>query len=285
VVSAATILAQAALDEGKHIQTFPEFGPERSGAPIRAYNRFSDEPITVHSQVTEPDIVVVMDPTLLRVEDVSEGAKDDAIFVVNCALAPQALAPLVCSHAGQTVYTVDASKIALEETGKNFPDTALVGAVAQAGRISGPQAILKYVRASLQGKVSDETLEGNLRAVRRGWCEAGRAVAATVNPRRPAEMAAGRDWQDLPIGGVVAEAGSAQRYHTGAWRTMRPILDAAKCNDCLLCWLFCPDSAVRVEGGKMLGFDLEHCKGCGICAEVCPPRIKAITMVAETQEL
>lgn len=87
----------------------------------------------------------------------------------------------------------------------------------------------------------------------------------------------------LPIGGLILEAGNTRDYRTGGWRTFRPILDRDKCNDCLLCFWYCPDSSVLVSDGKVLGFDLDHCKGCGICAEVCPPKIKAITMVEEVR--
>lgn len=90
-------------------------------------------------------------------------------------------------------------------------------------------------------------------------------------------------WRDLPLGGKVAEAGSAEEYETGGWRSKRPIWDFDKCTNCLICWVFCPDSAVVVEDGKIKGADLVHCKGCGICAEECPDKIKAITMVDELE--
>ncbi len=285
VVTGATTLAQAVLEEGKHVQAFPEFGPERSGAPIKAYNRISDDPITIHSEPSSPDIVVVMDPTLLWVEDVAEGAKRDTVFVINSARTPDLLAAQVCSERGQTVFAVDASRIALEETGKNVPNTALLGALTRATDLVGPTNLLKHVRLELEKKVSPEHLDGNLRAVRRGWCEVREAEASAPRGAQHSLLAAKPGWKDIPIGAVVSQAGNARDYRTGAWRTTRPVLDSSKCNDCLLCWLFCPDTAVLVEHGRMVGFDLEHCKGCGVCAEVCPPKIKAITMVPEIREV
>ncbi|MFZ3062768.1 MAG: 4Fe-4S binding protein [Actinomycetota bacterium] len=86
------------------------------------------------------------------------------------------------------------------------------------------------------------------------------------------------DWTKHPVGAVIPEAGTAAQYETGGWRTFRPEL-SEKCNNCLLCVMFCPDSSILVKDGKIVGFDLDHCKGCGICAEECP--IKAITMVKE----
>ena len=88
-----------------------------------------------------------------------------------------------------------------------------------------------------------------------------------------------KGWRDLPIGGVIEEPGSAQELETGAWRAKRPVVDSSKCTSCLQCWMFCPDMAVVVQADKMRGFDLYHCKGCGICASICP--VDAIVMVVE----
>ena len=93
-----------------------------------------------------------------------------------------------------------------------------------------------------------------------------------------------KGWKETPIRGIILEAGSAHGYSTGGWRKLQPTLDRAKCLDCMFCWVYCPDSAVIVENGKMVGFDLEHCKGCGICAMECPDKVKAITMVLEEEE-
>ncbi|MBI4650669.1 4Fe-4S binding protein [Candidatus Desantisbacteria bacterium] len=88
----------------------------------------------------------------------------------------------------------------------------------------------------------------------------------------------GTGWKDIPIGGLILEAGNASKYLTGGWKVQSPVHDKAKCINCLVCWIYCPDSAILVKDGKIAGFDLDHCKGCGICAEECPPKIKAIEM-------
>jgi len=88
-------------------------------------------------------------------------------------------------------------------------------------------------------------------------------------------------WKDIPIGGMIVEAGNSDTYNTGSWRTYKPVHVEERCIHCLRCWILCPDSSVLVKDGKMVGFDYEHCKGCGICARECPPKCHAIEMVRE----
>ncbi len=92
-------------------------------------------------------------------------------------------------------------------------------------------------------------------------------------------------WRDIPLGALILEAGNAERYPTGDWRTLRPVIDFEKCTHCMVCWFFCPDSSILVSQGKVVGVDVGHCKGCGICAAVCPVKIRAISMVEEAQAL
>ncbi|MEK6777318.1 MAG: 4Fe-4S dicluster-binding protein [bacterium] len=90
-----------------------------------------------------------------------------------------------------------------------------------------------------------------------------------------------KNWKEIPTGGVIEEAGNADNYVTGGWRTYKPVLDEQKCIHCLVCWISCPDTAIEVKDEKMTGFNLKHCKGCGVCADVCPKKVQAITMVQE----
>ncbi|OGL40558.1 MAG: hypothetical protein A3C43_01910 [Candidatus Schekmanbacteria bacterium RIFCSPHIGHO2_02_FULL_38_11] len=92
-----------------------------------------------------------------------------------------------------------------------------------------------------------------------------------------------KNWKELPIGGVIEEPGNSEQYNTGSWRTYRPVWDFNKCIQCLQCWIYCPDSCIIVENEKVEGCNLYHCKGCGICANECPPKVKAITMFEEVE--
>ena len=91
------------------------------------------------------------------------------------------------------------------------------------------------------------------------------------------------NWKTMPRGGIIPKAGNAVEYRTGSWRTYRPVWDAEKCVHCLTCWILCPDVAIMAEKGKVTGIDYVHCKGCGICAFECPDKVKAITMILDSE--
>jgi len=88
--------------------------------------------------------------------------------------------------------------------------------------------------------------------------------------------------KDMPIGGIITEAGNSVKYKTGDWRSERPIWNEEGCVHCLICWAFCPDNAIELKDGKVVGIDYDHCKGCGICARECPRKEKALHMVKES---
>ena len=90
-----------------------------------------------------------------------------------------------------------------------------------------------------------------------------------------------KGWKEIPIGGLIVEAGNSAEYETGGWRSSRPVVDMEKCVHCMICWVYCPDGAIMVKDEKLIGIDLDHCKGCGICARECPR--EAITMVEEAK--
>ncbi|MFH1666763.1 MAG: 2-oxoacid:acceptor oxidoreductase family protein [Elusimicrobiota bacterium] len=167
--TAADLLALTALEAGKHIQSFPEYGPERAGAPIKAFVRISDKPIGLHCSVVNPDIVAVIDPTLLRINPpVTEGLTNEGILLVNTDESPADVRKKLNFKEG-TVYTVDATKIALEETGISLPNTPMLGAIIKATGIVTVDDLKNQVKKKLGKKLSPEKLEGNFRAIDRAY--------------------------------------------------------------------------------------------------------------------
>lgn len=170
--TASLLLADAAFNTGKYIQGFPEYGPERMGAPITAYNRISDEPITIHSNIYEPDYVVVVDDTLLEAVDVTAGLKEDGAIVVNSTKTPDEIRGLLKGYKGK-VCTIDARKISEETLGKYFPNTPMLAAIVKVSGIMDEQAFLDDMVESFKHKFAKkpEVIDGNMAALRRSLSE------------------------------------------------------------------------------------------------------------------
>ena len=154
VVTSNQMLGKAALAEGNYIQAFPEFGPERTGAPVRAFLRISKEPIQVYAQVYHPDVVVCIDPTLLDVVNPAEGLKEDGILVVNSDKEPQAIRDKLGFKSGKVV-TVDASSIAMEVMGRPFYNMPTMAAAVKATGVVAVETVINEVLERYPGKVGD----------------------------------------------------------------------------------------------------------------------------------
>ena len=166
VVTAGELLAETALDSGRYFQAFPDYGPERMGAPIRAFTRLSTEPITIHSQIEEPDVVLVLDPTLLGAVAVTEGLKEDGVLVVNSGMSPAEVREKLGFQRGE-VFTVDASHIAIEEMGREITNTPMLGAFAAATGLVDIDALAGEIREWFGGKLSEKAVDANVRAMKR----------------------------------------------------------------------------------------------------------------------
>ena len=164
--TASLLLADAAFNTGKFIQGFPEYGPERMGAPITAYNRISNKPITVHSNIYEPDYVVVVDDTLLESVDVTAGLKPDGAIIINTTKSAGVLKQLLSNYSG-CIYTIDARKISLETLGKYFPNTPMLAAIVKVSAIMNDEEFLNDMKGSFKHKFAKkpEVIEGNMKAI------------------------------------------------------------------------------------------------------------------------
>lgn len=165
--TAALLLADVSFKAGKYVQGFPEYGPERMGAPITAYNRISDTKITVHSNIYEPDYVVVVDEGLLDSIDVTAGLNPEGAIVVNSAKSPEKIMSKLKGYTGR-VYTVDARKISVKALGKYFPNSPMLAAIVAVSGVMDKDQFLKEMEASYKHKFSKkpEVIEGNMNALR-----------------------------------------------------------------------------------------------------------------------
>jgi pyruvate ferredoxin oxidoreductase gamma subunit len=167
--TAATLVAAVVLEEGKYGQGFPDYGPERMGAPIRGYTRISDKPIREHSGIYTPDVVVVLDPTLLDSVDVCEGLVDDGVVLVNTPDAPADVRKKLGIKHGR-VYTVDARAISLKEIGRDIPNTPMMGALVKIVPIIKLETIINDVKKKF-GSKGERIVQGNMRAIQRAYEE------------------------------------------------------------------------------------------------------------------
>lgn len=170
--TAALLLADVAFNTGKYVQGFPEYGPERMGAPITAYDRISDKEIRVHSNIYEPDFVVVVDETLLHSVDVTQGLKKDGAILINTEMQKEEIVPLLNGYQGK-VFLIDAKKVCMATLGKYFPNTPMLAAIVKVSGLMEEEVFLKEMENSLKHKFAKkpEVLEGNMNALRMAFKE------------------------------------------------------------------------------------------------------------------
>ena len=164
--TASLLLADAAFNTGKYIQGFPEYGPERMGAPITAYNRISTKPITIHSNIYEPDYVVVVDDTLIESVDVTAGLKKTGAVVINTTKDGEYLKKHLKGYEGE-IYKIDARKISMETLGKYFPNTPMLAAIVKVSKVMTDEQFLNDMQGSFKHKFAKkpEVIEGNMKAL------------------------------------------------------------------------------------------------------------------------
>ena len=164
--TASLLLADAAFNTGKYIQGFPEYGPERTGAPLTAYNRISSTPIRIHSNIYEPDYVVVVDDTLLEAVPVTEGLKTSGAIIINTTKTIEELKPLLKGYSGK-IYTIDAKKVSKETLGKYFPNTPMLASIVKVSGVMTDQEFLNDMKDSFKHKFArkPEVIEGNMKAL------------------------------------------------------------------------------------------------------------------------
>jgi pyruvate ferredoxin oxidoreductase gamma subunit len=170
VVTAGELLAEAAMEEGKYFQAFPDYGPERMGAPIKSYTRISDGPIEVHHQILNPDVIIVVNPNLIGVVDLTEGLKEDGTAIINTPDSPAEVRKKLGLKGGKVV-TLDATGIAMDTLKRDIPSTLMLGAVAQVTDLVSLDSVVHIAKERLGEKLRSEVVEANLTALKRAYEE------------------------------------------------------------------------------------------------------------------
>jgi pyruvate ferredoxin oxidoreductase gamma subunit len=168
--TAVFLLAESLVEQGKFAQGFPDYGPERMGAPVRGYNRIGDEPLKLHCGVNEPEIVVVLDPTLIGTADITSGLRPGGTVLINSPEDPAVMRKTLGLEDGK-VFTVDATGIALDEIGKPIPNSPMIGALLKVTDLADIDDMAAIIVKKFEGKLSDAVVEGNRKAMKRAYSE------------------------------------------------------------------------------------------------------------------
>jgi pyruvate ferredoxin oxidoreductase gamma subunit len=276
--TASRILGDAAFNDGYFTQDFPIYGAERRGAPVAAFTRFSKDEITERGFIFSPDISAVMDDSLIGdpLANPFVGLRKGGVAVVNTTKAPGSIVP---GRNDITVESVDLTGLALKILGKPILSAGIAAAVA---RISGikKKALLSAIVDQLQDiGLSEETVKKNVEFAAEIYRELKPIVLSTEElvPKEELVPLA----VIVSVGGIekVTQAGNSTARHTGNWRTFRPTIDYARCTDCMICFAYCPESALSVGNDGRVKIDYDNCKGCMICLTECP--LRAITQTRE----
>ncbi len=170
-VTAAKLVAETALSQGRYMQAMPEYGPERTGAPLKAFTRVCDEPIEVHNNITNPQIVVVLDDTLLDIEDVTAGIEAGGSVILNTTMTPAEARKKLGVADDVVVATVDATGIAMQTIKRNIPNTPMVAAVSKVTGVVPLDSFTEHLKSTFGAKFTQEIIDANLKSVERAYEE------------------------------------------------------------------------------------------------------------------
>lgn len=295
VVTAVYLIAHASIRDGLYALANPEFGAERRGAPVKAFLTLTDYLEDSPEPIKTPDVAIFLDDKLLEpMKIIADAVKPGGYVLVSSGKEPEKVAEIV-GRDDVNIAVVDGIGIALKHVKLAVPNAPLAGVFS---RVFGfPK--LESIKDALEAQLG-KAVEANFAAAKEAYesvvvikaKSTGGAREAVEIPTTSAFLTGPYElvpWQKVNKAGIVYP-GSSLRYKTGSWRTEKPVIDHSKCIMCRKCWLFCPDDAVLEvwrdveKGGKVvkvkeIEFNYDYCKGCGVCADVCPTG--AITMVRE----
>jgi pyruvate ferredoxin oxidoreductase gamma subunit len=279
---ASRIVGRAGFLAGLFAQDFPLFGAERRGAPVTATTRLSREPIERRGFAEEPDLVVVMDPSLLTESQrqIFSGIYPGTPVLVNIQGNEDLL---ISGH--QPVICIPATTIARRVIGEPVISAVLAGAAARFVPEVTAEVLAQAITMELKElTLPRELVTANITAAQMAFSALPSFFFSDLKPARapgrlPSEGAGAI--LPVPVGASIEQVGNARLRHTGNWRTERPVIDQSKCKRCFLCYLYCPDGAIALDDQNYPHIDYEYCKGCLICYDECPPQ--AISFAVEEQ--
>lgn len=279
--TASRILGSAAFGDGYEVQDFPLYGAERRGAPVAAFTRFSDQEITERGFIFSPDVVGLMDESLLDDPLVNPlaGLRKGGVVVVNTT---KKASGLKSDRRDITILTLDLTRWALNALGKPILSAAVAAAVARVVSITEESLAAAVAEELGYASLSQDSIEKNVALARK--------VYSSLEPIELKTEELESSERLVPITFVlqgsgsedILAAGNSPLRGTGDWRTFRPVIDYAKCTDCLICYAYCPESALSLGADGRLHIDYNNCKGCMICMTECPLKAVAQQMEVST---
>lgn len=272
---ASRILGRSGFLSGMFAQDFAVFGAERRGAPVVSFTRLGSEPIDQRGHIDQPNLVVVMDHSLLTeaAGQVFHGVEPTTPIFVNAD--KKEFDPTVKDMPAASYHLIDLNRIARQLVGRTFVSAAAAAAAAKCVREIKPAALEEAVRTEIvESGLTLGLAEKNVQAALEAYRT---APALDIGRSSKGAQRIEASWQAVPYlgssqfaGPTIRHRGSAALRETGNWRVERPVIDLDKCKRCFLCYLYCPDAAMRLDADNFPHVDYDHCKGCMICYEECP---------------
>ena len=270
---ASRILGHSGILAGLDAQDCALFGAERRGAPVVSFTRLGAEPIDRRGDIERPDLVIVLDHSLLTeaAGQIYHGVSPTTALIVNADAQRFSTAGLPVAN----YRAMDMQAVALAQIGRNFVSAIAAGVAAKQIPVINIEQLTVALRAELGDfGLAPELIDKNLAATRIAYERSPRMDLSRCQPDESEQLSS---WQAVPYrspaefpGPTICHRGSAALRRTGNWRTERPVIELSKCKRCFLCYLYCPEAALRLDGDNFPHVDYDHCKGCMICYEECP---------------
>ncbi|MFH1375780.1 MAG: 2-oxoacid:acceptor oxidoreductase family protein [Patescibacteria group bacterium] len=279
-ITAATALAEILGKHGKQVQSFPDFGAEKRGAPVVVFNRISEERVADVSHPREVDAVVLLDPTLVTSCEIASSELLAGLSAQGKLLVNTAQKSLKLPTKAE-VFSVDASAITVKEIGKDIPNVPILGALVNILKLASAAGFAKDLEQYLAAHLPPGIVKGNLHAFQRGFQEVRKITTAqSAKNEKVCQKLPG--WQQTPLAGTIKDSGNSKEYDTGNWSQQTCEWNQQTCINCNLCWPVCPHDAIKIDPqGEMNGVAADKCTACALCVGACPTKPNSLKIVSK----